>query len=219
MHIKTLKVRSNKKIKNKAETFFVNNKLFTALLIIFLLGTILGNLVFKNASESFFKKISDLITCNFEVRSSGSFFNIFSESIFSSFIFILVIFSIGVSAFGLTLVPLIIFFKGYCTGLFQSYLWSSFGLKGLIFFILVILPGLFVSILAILLMAKEAIKMSNIFSNMLLNIKTWQSDEKYVKSYLTKTGCIVILVLMSAFIDALTNFLLFRFFSFYFIFI
>ena len=214
MHIKTLKVRSNKKIKNKAKTFFVNNKLFTALLIIFLLGAILGNLVFKNASESFFKKISDLITCNFEVRSSGSLFNIFSESIFSSFIFILVIFSIGVSAFGLTLVPLIVFFKGYCTGIFQGYLWSSFGLKGLIFFILVILPGLFVSILAILLMAKEAIKMSNIFSNMLLNIKTWQSDEKYVKSYLTKTGCIVILVLMSAFIDALSNFLLFRFFSF-----
>gem|GEM_PF-4558494 len=214
MYIKTLKVRSNKKIKNKAKNFFVNNKLFAVLLIIFILGITVGNLVFKNSSESFFKKISDLISFNFEVRSSGSSFNIFSESIFSSFIFILVIFSIGVSAFGLALVPLIIFFKGYCTGIFQSYLLLNFGLKGLIFFILVILPGLFVSILAILLMAKEAIKMSNIFSNMLLNIKPWQSDEKYVKSYLTKTGCIVILVLMSAFIDALTNFLLFRFFSF-----
>lgn len=214
MHIKTLKIKNKKKIKTKAKYFFVNNKLFTVLFVIFIFGAIVGNFVIKNTNENFLKNVADLFTLNFRVRSEGSFFNIFTESIFSNFIFILVIFSMGLSAFGVALVPPIVFFKGYFLGIFQSYLYKSFGIKGVLFFIFVILPGFIFSILATLLMAKEAIKISNIFSNMLLNIKNWQNDEKCVKSYLQKTGCVLILVVISAFIDSILNLILFKFFSF-----
>ena len=214
MHIKTLKIKNNKKIKTKAKYFFVNNKLFTVLFVIFIFGAIVGNLVIKNTNENFLKDVADLLTLNFRVRSEGSFFNIFTESIFSNFIFILIIFSMGLSVFGVTLVPPIVFLKGYFIGIFQNYLCKSFGIKGILFFIFVILPGFIFSILATLLMAKEAIKISNIFSNMLLNIKNWQNDEKSVKSYLQKTCCVLILIVTSAFIDSILNLILFRFFSF-----
>ena len=214
MYIKTLKIKNNKKIKTKSKNFFINNKLFTFLFIIFLLGFICGNIMLKNKNNDLFRKATDLFTLNFNIRKEGSFFNIFTESIFSSFIFILIIFSTGLSAFGVTLTPPIIFLKGCCTGIFQNYLFQNFGVKGVLFFIFVILPGFLFSILATLLMAKEAIKISNIFSSILINIKNWQNDEKYIKSYLIKTGCILILVVISAFIDSTLNFLLFRFFSF-----
>ncbi len=214
MHIKTLKIKNEAKNKTKIINFFVNNKLFTFLIFVFISGITLGNLFLESSEKRFFYRVTELLNCHIKLRSTSPFLGLFVESIFSNFVFVVIIFIMGLSAWGIVLVPPVVFFRGYLFGLFQNCVFSTYGKKGILFLVLVILPGFLISILAITLLAKEAIKISNIFSNMLLDSTNWQSDEKYVKSYLLKTGCILILSVFSAFLDAVFNFLFYRFFSF-----
>ena len=214
MRIKIAKIKNKIKKKNGLLDFLAKNKSFTIFSIIFIFGFIIGSVVFKNSSDNFSAKISSLFLSNFEMRKSLNFFNLLTESTFSSFIFILVIFLMGLSAIGLTLIPPIVFLKGYCLGILQIFLCEKYGLKGFLFELLILLPGTFISLIATILMAKEAIKISNIFSSLLLNISHWQNNEKHMKNYLLKTGFVLILVVVSAFVDVFFNFLFLRFFSF-----
>lgn len=214
MRIKIAKIKNKIKKKNKLLNLFINNKSFAILSFVLVFGLVVGSIVFNNSSEVFSFKISSLFLNNFEMRKSLNFFDLFTESIFTTFIFVLVIFLMGLSAIGLTLIPPIIFFKGYCLGILQNFLCTNYGIKGFLFELLILLPGIFISSIATILMAKEAIKISNIFSNLLLNISHCQNNEKYVKTYLLKTGLVLILTVSAAFIDVVLNFLFLRFFSF-----
>ena len=214
MHTKTERIKEAIEEEKKVHNFLIRNKLFVILVLVGIAGFIVGSLVFKSSSGNFYEKAIDLVKCNFGVRASGSFFDLFSESIFSSFVFILVIFLMGLSAWGVTLVPPIVFLKTYCLSIYCKSVYYIGQIKGIFFLILVVLPGFLVSILATILMSKEAIKISNIFSNILLNVNTQQNDEKHVKLYLLKTGCVLILTVFSAFLDAVFNLIFYRFFSF-----
>ena len=209
-----LKIKKKIKSKGKLQKFFATNKLFTALIFIFIAGIILAHLILRNSEKTFFSKASEILTCHMKLRATGSSLYLFIESICTNLIFIVSIFLMGLSAWGIVLVPPVIFLKGYCSGLFQNCIYSSYGTKGIFFLVLIVLPGFLISILATSLLAKESIKISNIFSNMILNIPNWQSDEKYVRSYLLKTSCVLILIVLSAILDVIFNSLFYRFFSF-----
>lgn len=212
MKVKIAKIKTKTRQRKNILFFFKKNKSFTVLFLLLIFGLVIGNFVFKNLGESFSFKVSSLFLGNLEARKS--FFNLFIESVFSTFIFILIIFLMGLSAIGITLIPPVVFLKGYCAGIFQNFLCTNYGIKGFLFGLLLLLPGFLISCIAITLMAKEAIKISNIFSNLLLNIYPQQNNEKNVKAYLIKTGCVLILTATSALVDVTLSFLFLRFFSF-----
>jgi len=56
--------------------------------------------------------------------------------------------------------PFILAFKGFGTGLSAAYLISVYGLKGLGFYVVVVLPGAFIFSMALLFMCSECCSMS-----------------------------------------------------------
>ena len=61
----------------------------------------------------------------------------------SDFIFLAVVFLLGLAPWGIPFLPFVSAFKGFGTGLTAAYLIITYSLKGAGFYLLVVLPGTF----------------------------------------------------------------------------
>ena len=134
--------------------FLLKNKTLVILMISLIFGTISGSLLLKNADEQTRNYINVLFLNNFKPELAVSPWTVFISSISSTFIFIIMVFFMGLSAWGFVLIPFIPVLRGLCIGFCEGYLYSSFGIKGLIFHLIVLLPGIILSSLAIILRSK-----------------------------------------------------------------
>ena len=218
--MKVRDLQKMKKIKNlnkmsKIKTFIKQNKLLVFLALTLLLGVFLGSNLEELLKNQTVESISTIFLNNFKSRASQPIFYVFVSSLSSIFLFILISLFMGLSVWGFLFVPLIPFFRGLSIGLIQNYLYSQYGLKGILFQIVVLFPGFFISSIAILLMAKESMLISQVFSNNFI----FKSISKYeknlnLKDYVIKIGIILSIALLSVIVDVSLNFLLLRLFSF-----
>lgn len=211
------KVKKVKKIKNKVSTIevFRQNKTFVLLSIFFLFGIFIGSISSENLNNTVFDKISKLFLSNIELRESSSILYIFIASLSTSFLFILIAFFMGLSMWGCILVPIVPLLRGFCLGISQSYLFSTYGIKGIGFELLVLLPGLFISSVAILLMTREAIRLSHNFSSfMLFGDREPFGKKDDIRVYFLRTGCAITISVLSSIVDIILNTAFLRFFHF-----
>ena len=161
--MKTVSLKRNfSKIKRtNVKEFFIKNKLLVFLSIFLLFGIFFGAVLMKLADEIVIKFINALFLSDFKERLSKPLLELFIASISSTFIFVLISFFMGLSMWGFILAPVIPFVRGICIGLCEGYLYSAYGLKGICFHSLIFLPGIFISSIAVLLMTREAMKISN----------------------------------------------------------
>ena len=206
----------NKRLK-KAELLkiFSDNKTFVILSAILLFGVFLGAISSKIADESTVARINALFLNSFKGWKHESAFNIFVSSLSSVFFFILIAFFMGLSLWGCILAPFVPLMRGFCIGIFQCYLYGTYGLNGILFQLLVLLPGFFLSSIAILLMSREAMRLSHNFLTFVF-FKSGNTYEKKedIRIYLLRTGCVLIIAVLSAMLDLIFNFIFLRFFSF-----
>lgn len=200
---------------NKLKTFITQNKLLVFLSLVLLFGIFLGSNIEEFIKNQTLEEITSMFLNNFKNRVSQPIFYVFVSSLSSVFLFILVSFFMGLSIWGFLFVPLVPFFRGLSIGLVQNYLYSQYGLKGLLFQLIVLFPGIFISSIAILLMSKESMLISQAFSNILI----FRSNSKYekksdLKTYMVKVGVVLSIALGSVIVDIILNFFLLRFFSF-----
>ena len=57
-------------------------------------------------------------------------------------------------------IPMLIFFKGLGLGLSSGYIYLTYGFKGILFNLVIVLPGAFLSCLALVISSKESITFS-----------------------------------------------------------
>lgn len=191
------------------------NKTFVILSVFFLFGIFMGAISSENLDNTATDKITKLFLSNISARESTSILYIFVSSLASSFLFILLAFFMGLSMWGCILAPIVPLLRGFCLGISQTYLYSTYGLKGIGFQLLVLLPGLFMSSLAILLMAREAIRLSHNFSSFMLFGKREPFGKKDdIRTYFLRTGCVLGICVVASVIDIVFNILFLRFFSF-----
>ncbi|MBQ8795767.1 MAG: hypothetical protein IJZ54_05030 [Clostridia bacterium] len=138
----------------KRNLFLIFNALF------FTAGIIWGAVVELKADEAFLLNMDFLFTTNLDSRLEESFLSTFMAHFASNFIFFCAALFCGLSPFGVGLIPLVSAFKGFGTGLSAAFLMSTFGLKGLGFYIVVVLPGTFVFSLVLLYMGNESMRIS-----------------------------------------------------------
>lgn len=197
------------------QKIFIQNKAFIILSSFLLFGIFIGAISSENFSSTTFDKINNIFLSNICVRESSSIIHIFVLSLSSSFLFILVAFFMGLSMWGCILVPLVPLIRGFCLGISQSYIFSTYGLKGLAFQILILLPGVFISSVSILLMSREAMRLSHNFSNfMLFGRREPFGKLSDIKMYLLRTGCVLTISVFSSVVDIILNMLFLRFFHF-----
>ncbi len=84
----------------------------------------------------------------------------FADSFSVSFLFLAVLFCLSLSAPGVVLIPGVIFFRGYEYGIISGYLCVTYGLKGLVYYIAVILSGAFISSMALIYASQYCIDFS-----------------------------------------------------------
>ncbi|MBR1779071.1 MAG: hypothetical protein IJ758_01010 [Clostridia bacterium] len=199
----------------KLKIFARQNKILVILASILLLGIFFGAIIGDIIKNQTVEDITSLFLNNYKNRENQPIFYAFISSLSSIFLFILATFLIGLSAWGFTLAPFMPFFRGLSIGLIQNYLYSQYGMKGILFQILVLLPGIFISSIAILLMAKEAMIISYSFSNRLIFKERSRFDREVdIKTYIIKVGYVLSIALLSVIVDSFLNFLLLRFFHF-----
>lgn len=194
--------------------FFIQNKLLILLSIFLLIGILSGTILVNIADENTLKFINILFLSDFKERISKTLLDIFIASISSTFIFVIISFFMGLSVWGFILAPIIPFIRGICIGIAEGYLYSTYGIRGICFHTLVFLPGIFISSIAILLMTKEAIKLSNDFSSMIFLGSKPINVRSSIRLYIIRSGCIAIMVVISSAVDLICNFLFSKLFIF-----
>ncbi|MDD6488214.1 MAG: hypothetical protein PUG48_00150 [Clostridia bacterium] len=137
-----------------------NNAVFVVFCVLLFVGIITGAVGGRNADSELLKKLDFIFLTNFDVRCSRGVLSAFVSSFASSFLFLLVIFLLGLSVWGGIVVAVIPFFKGYGYGLSVGWLYCNYGFYGVLYNILVILPGVFLCSALIAAAADSAFKNS-----------------------------------------------------------
>lgn len=161
--ILSLPVRSKPKKARRdfSPQVFVKRYLSTVIFTLFFTaGVVWGAVTSLKSSEDFLLDMDFLFTTNLESRLSASLLSSFMAHFASNFIFFAVTALCGLSPWGVGVLPFIVAFKGFGTGLSAAYLMSTYGLKGLGFYVVVVLPGTFIFSLCLLTMCGECSKMS-----------------------------------------------------------
>lgn len=123
--------------------FFIRYGIKVVFACLILAGLIFGSICAKNADLELLNSLDFLFTTNIDARLQENAFGIFSACFASNFLFILIIFLLGLAPWGIPIMPFIIFFKGFGIGITAGYLLITYSLTGAGFYLLVILPGTF----------------------------------------------------------------------------
>lgn len=151
---------------------------------------------------------------NFSAVSENSYLLTFSSSLLSIFIYIIAILLLSLSLWGGMIVPILPLLRGIGVGIAAGCLYLSYGIKGILFYILVLLPGAFLSSIILIIYTKRSMIFTNklrskFFPNSSLD-KLWPDFRLYIK----QTGLTFVYSMIVASMDALLNFFLLRFFNF-----
>lgn len=137
---------------------------------------------------------------------NGSFLNVFLNALSSGFLYILFCFFSGMFALGGLSNALIILFKGSSVGLLMGYSYLFYGLKGLAFAFIIILPGAFVACIAFILSCKESFLFSLNFFRLFTKQPTLKSVVQDFKLYCIKFVIYLILIILSALLDGILTY-------------
>lgn len=132
----------------------------TLFLILLLCGLAGGSVYAQNADTQMLNSLDFLFTTNLDARLSQNAVGTFCACFASDFIFLITIYLLGLAPWGIPLMPLVILFKGFGTGLTAGYLFISNSLSGLGFYLLVLLPGTFLFCIALVLLSTSAFQFS-----------------------------------------------------------
>lgn len=166
--IKSFNDRINKKtvldLKSNIAFFIKNNTIVSFFTFLLFIGIITGTVLTRNANEELIQNLKMLFLSNYTIRASQPMLDTFMSSIISSFIFVILSIIMGLSMWGSITIPILIFFKGLGFGLSSGYIYLTYGFKGILFNLVIVLPGAFLSCLALIISSKESIKFSyNLF--------------------------------------------------------
>ena len=188
--------------KSMARTI-AENPVLAFLALLLLVGTIFGALFARGADYSVMQKLDLLFISDVKARAVQSSGSVFVASLSSAFFFVAVCFLLGMSLWGMFVLPFIPLFRGFGFGLASGYLYAAYGFQGVLFNAVVVLPGAFLSMIAILLAAKEGM----IFSKKTLFevLRREHGKTISVKTYAVQFGSILILSAAAAAIDLITT--------------
>ncbi len=190
------------------------NKMISILVLSFLIGIIIGSISIGCSKLLLFNDIKEMFKENFSAVSENSYLLTFSSSLLSIFIYIIAILLLSLSLWGGMIVPILPLLRGIGVGIAAGCLYLSYGIKGILFYILVLLPGAFLSSIILIIYTKRSMIFTNklrskFFPNSSLD-KLWPDFRLYIK----QTGLTFVYSMIVASMDALLNFFLLRFFNF-----
>lgn len=144
---------------NKVFSFLHINCYIITLTVICISGITLGIMGIK-FNHNFFDFFKNYTESYLTLRSEGTFFQIFSNSLFLNFAFSLLIFIFGTSVTGITLAPILVLIRSLIFGALSGLIYTDYALKGIALNAMILIPPTVIAMIFIILSAKEAMKLS-----------------------------------------------------------
>ncbi len=177
------------------------NRAVFLLALLLLTGMAFGAFYSGSAGLRTLSRLDFLFAGNFKARAAQPLVTIFAASFASAFLFVFACFLCGLSMWGAFFIPVVPFFRGFGLGLTSGFLYVTYGWKGFLYNLAVIVPGAFFCCLAILAASLEGIR----YSRALAAHRTSASGELPVKSYALRFGAILAWACVAAVLDTLMS--------------
>lgn len=123
-------------------------------------GMIFGAVKAGSASDELMSRLDVLFSGSITLENGETPARTFINSFGTSFMFLALLFCLSLSPLGIVGIPLVMFFRGFGYGISSGYLCITYGFKGLIYYIFVLLVGAFVSSLALVYSSQYCIDFS-----------------------------------------------------------
>lgn len=203
--ILTFPVSKSRKIPNFKELY----KKYAVLCFLtgsFFIGLILGAFFARDADKSLLSSLDFIFATDFESRSKQTIFITFAASMTSSFIFFMSEILSALSAWGAVSLPLILWFKGMGVGISAGYLYKTYGLQGIGFYMLVMLPGVIILTIVLILQARRSLQFSvSVWSRLCKRKTHLRSSEPVLSQFLINSCYMLLGVAIASLTDALTS--------------
>ena len=168
---------------------------------IIVLGIIFGVLLYVFNSESLTRDLFEYFvsfTTDFSHKNKPE---IFSGLLLPDLIYLIIMIILGTSAFGTPVVICINLVNSMGLGMLITYIYDNFALKGIEYSLLVLLPGKFLLVLAMILLTQNSV----VTSKSIRELVHTKSDRVVdFKKYTIRSVVILAIILLSALIDFLT---------------
>ena len=177
------------------------NNALIALGTLFVLGVILGVLVYNNAGDETLLLVERMQNDTIAARLEGGLGDNFAAALSSAAVFLGILFISGFCAIAQPAIVLMPFIRGLGFGIMSASLYMHHGTSALAFVGVLILPGMLISTMALLICAVQALKLSGtFFSSVLCKPK---NEESYsVKLYLMRFILCAGICVLAAFLEA-----------------
>ena len=196
--------RSHKRYGPDLWGFLRRYGIITFYVVSFALGVLLGSLKADRAGEQMLSSLDFLFTTNLSARLTAPMYMTFASSFASNFLFLFSVYLLGLTAWGACGIFIIVLFKGFGTGLCAGFLIINHGLKGLGFYLLIMLLGLFLFCFALILEATQAHSMSLKIAGLLFFSKESVEPLKvFLRGYSIRSLYMLILATVASVADML----------------
>ncbi|MGI5959465.1 MAG: stage II sporulation protein M [Massiliimalia sp.] len=140
---------------------FSGKYLFGVMLGVFVLGMMYGSILLQQGDGVLFDSLSQIQKGFLETQKTGNLLRLVCESLCSSGLFFLITFLMGFSAIGQPVCFCIPFIRGLGLGSSISYFYLYYSYTGIGYCAVVMLPGMVLSVFALIVSARESIRFSN----------------------------------------------------------
>ncbi len=167
----------------------------------YIFGAILGASLL-NTSDAVNAKAKVLFESFKSARVDSSFFSTFLSSVMSWLPFMLILFVCGTCIVGMVILPLFICYKGFCYGALAGYIYSSFSFSGIIFILILIIPGTIIGAFGLFFAGKKSFNFSLILAKSVLPRSREYSMYNILIHYCKGFAFLLIITFVSALVDA-----------------
>lgn len=188
----------------KLNGFIIKNNILILMTVLFIIGITAGTFAVGGVKP--LRQYSSLYLEDFiSDRTGTAFIKILLDSFMRSMLTLLVIFTFGTSMLGVVLAPLSLAARGVLYGGVTALLYSDYGVKGIAFNAVLVLPNAIVFIIALLLATRESVRFSLVIARMSLPATPSANLSFDFKTYCGRYLFISLIVLASAVTDAVLS--------------
>lgn len=208
-------IKATSEYTRKSSAILKKNWKILMLLILFTLGMLLGTYLVKQDNKFVLELLPNLFKNYINSKECGSIAVNFISSLSVNFFFLIFSFILGLCVIGIPFIAMIPFLKGVGIGMLCGYMYLKYTFGGLGYCVLIIYPGLIISLLALLMSCNLSISSSY---NLLLvstgnNEKTSKKDADF-KIYCLRNLIVLIITVFSSVIDSIVIKMFSNLFSF-----
>lgn len=177
------------------------------LMTLLLIGVLIGTLAFCNMSQDDFNNFSFITQMFIKNKTEQTFLQSLINSFSTSASLLLICFFLGFSAISQPVEITIPIFRGLGLGASIAYIYVTYGIKGFLISLLLIIPNAVISSISIIIAARESINMSNMFTFFAISNSCENNMKSCIKLYLLKFLILFVIIGLSSVIDSLLAFI------------